>query len=1032
MNSLIGLQVTSLDTFKGIVHGEIIAEYISNKLQPVKIDDKFFNSFNHPNYFLVKFIDDVCYRNINTLFIDGVNAEKTDVFANFLKKVQIQMQKEKLEEDIIAKKQKEEENERERIASIRDAEIALQRKKNEELRRVKEERDKIERELIRKIKEETRTTFFELLDLHLNSDFISANSYFEDYEKYHISTDEFEKAKTDFVKKWFSQKFKGNEKYRMPDNEQIAAIAAVNGNIQVVARAGSGKTTTLVNRALFLMEHCGVAANQMLMLAFNKKAAVEIRKKLLIILNEKAEAEFNSIIEKDRKEKERRNKKTLDNIEANAIDEVAEKLGIALPHIMTFHALAYAMVHPDGDILFDSEHNQTLSREVQNVVDAHLEISIYHTQIRDVMMAHFRDEWKNIEEGGYDKNRAEFLEFRRNVQKQSLGGEYVKSYGEKLIADFLFEHDISYKYERNHWWSGINYRPDFTIFKNQEKGKERGVIIEYFGLVGDKTYDEEIGKKRKYWEQKNGWDLIEISPSDVAKNSRIEFHSFLKGELEQYDIKCVKLSEDEIWERLKKRAIDRFTKVMGSFIGRCRKLSLSENDLQDKIDKYLFISPDNAPFLLLAHRLYVSYVERLEEIGADDFDGLMQKAANQIDAGFTLFNRKSGDGDLKQLRYIFVDEYQDFSDLFFRLLSTIRSKNPTVELFCVGDDWQAINGFAGADLRFFTNFNEYIPQSRKLYISTNYRSVRSIVKIGNALMKDFGKPAIASKEKEGTILIVDLDKFDPNPVEKKEHSGDIITPCVLRIINKTLSDGLDVIILCRRNGIPFSVHYEESKLIKNKVDYSNEMFLQHIRSFFPKELQKRITISTTHKYKGLEKSVVIVLDAVNRSYPLIHPDWVFNSVFGDTVQTITQEERRLFYVALTRAIDTLIIFTKVSEESPFLLDIKENYSLNYLKWDLYPRASILNEDKKRLIIQVTKKEPFEVKEKLKAEGYKFNGIRKLWERDYPVIGFDINTIQNQIWVSFATSAEILVVNEENELQCKYRLNSDYIFEKSSN
>lgn len=992
MNSLIGLQVTSFDG----VHGEIVSECGDNK-----------NYLTSRKYFGVRYINGCTapFENVNDILLNSKKLSESEIYIDYIRYFnEVELQRKK-EEDIRLQNKK---IEIERIIKIRNTEIAFKHKRNEELR---------------KTKEEERATFFELLDLHLNSDFISANSYFEDYEKYHISTDEFEKAKTDFVKKWFSQKFEGNEKYRMPDNEQIAAIAAVNGNVQVVARAGSGKTTTLVNRALFLMEHCGVAANQMLMLAFNKKAAVEIRKKLLIILNEKAEAEFNSIIEKDRKEKEQINKKTLDNIETNAIDEVAEKLGIVLPHIMTFHALAHAIVHPDGDIFFDSEHNQTLSREVQNIIDNYLEDFESRWEVRAVMMQHFRGEWERIEEGGYDKSRAEFLEMRRNSQKQSLGGEYVKSYGEKAIADFLFEHDISYKYERNHWWSGINYRPDFTIFKNQEKGKERGVVIEYFGLVGDKKYDEQIKEKRKYWEKKNSWDLIEISPLDVAKNSRIEFHSFLKEELEQYGIKCVKLSEDEIWERLKKRAIDSFTKVIRGFIGRCRKLSLAADELQEKIKKYLCISQDDAKFLSLAHRLYVSYLEKLEAIGADDFDGLMQKAATQIQNDLTVFRRKSGDGDLKQLRYIFVDEYQDFSDLFYRLLSVIRNKNPDVELFCVGDDWQAINGFAGSDLRFFEKFNDYIPQSKKLYISTNYRSLRSIVKIGNILMKDFGKPAIPSKEKDGTILVVDTNKFDPTPIEKRNYQGDIITPCVLRVINKALSDGFDVVILCRKNGVPYFVNYKtNTNLAKSNFDDSGiDKFLHHIRSFFPKDSCKRITVSTTHKYKGLEKDVVIILDAINRSYPLLHPDWVFNEIFGDSIESIVKEERRLFYVALTRAVNTLIIFTNSLEESYFLSGIRNTIQLKELDWSLYPPTTVLNEDKRRLVVQVKNQHPFEVKEQLKADKYQWHAVRKVWERDFPSNNFNVNIIESQIWVSYAQSAEVSILNDKNEVECKYEL-----------
>jgi DNA helicase-4 len=57
------------------------------------------------------------------------------------------------------------------------------------------------------------------------------------------------------------------------------------------------------------------------------------------------------------------------------------------------------------------------------------------------------------------------LEFRRGLVSETLRGEYVKSHGEKVIANFLFEHDIPYFYEQHHWVSGRNYRPDFTVPK---------------------------------------------------------------------------------------------------------------------------------------------------------------------------------------------------------------------------------------------------------------------------------------------------------------------------------------------------------------------------------------------------------------------------------------------------------------------------------------------------------------------------------------------------------------------------------------
>jgi DNA helicase-4 len=88
-----------------------------------------------------------------------------------------------------------------------------------------------------------------------------------------------------------------------------------------------------------------------------------------------------------------------------------------------------------------------------------------------------------------------------------------------------------------------------------------------------------------------------------------------------------------------------------------------------------------------------------------------------------------------------------------------------------------------------------------------------------------------------------------------------------------------------------------------------DRFLEQVRSYLPEPDRGRVTISTTHKYKGLEQSAVIVLDALDRSYPLIHPTWVFLRVFGDTIEALEEEERRLFYVATTRAAGSLAIVT---------------------------------------------------------------------------------------------------------------------------
>ena len=341
-------------------------------------------------------------------------------------------------------------------------------KKNAE-RREKERQEKARHE-------EEKQTLLKTLKKHFERNFLAAYSFYQDRCTEHISPEEYEIEKINYVRSWAE----GRRLDPKPDCEQAAAIGAVEGNVQVVARAGSGKTATLVNRALFLQEHCDIAPSEMLLLAFNRKAAEEMQGRL------------------------------------------TEYLQDSIPHVMTFHALAYALVHPNEKILLDNpEGEQSLSRAVQRVIDQHRRDNHYN-EIRALMMAHFRADWERIVSGGYDLTPSEMLRYRRSLAQESLDGTYVKSSPEKVIANFLFEHDIEYKYERNFWWDDINYRPDFTI------GDRSGVIIEYFGLRGDPDYDARSEEKRNYWQNKPDWELLEFSPNDLASGGGDSFYLLLR------------------------------------------------------------------------------------------------------------------------------------------------------------------------------------------------------------------------------------------------------------------------------------------------------------------------------------------------------------------------------------------------------------------------------------------------------------------------------------------------------------------------
>ncbi|RMH39385.1 MAG: ATP-dependent helicase [Gammaproteobacteria bacterium] len=185
-------------------------------------------------------------------------------------------------------------------------------------------------------------------------------------------------------------------------------------------------------------------------------------------------------------------------------------------------------------------------------------------------------------------------------------------------------------------------------------------------------------------------------------------------------------------------------------------------------------------------------------------------------------------------------------------------------------------------------------------------------------MHNQGKPAKSTKPASGKVLIGGLSEFKPNPYESTKFAGDAISPAVRRLINSVHKDGKNVVLLARRNTVPWFVSFQSTGRNRDL-----DRFKESICKDLPREIADKASISTIHKYKGLEKDVVIILDAIQRSYPLIHPDWIFTRVLGDHPEKIVDEERRLFYVALTRAVDTLIVITEKGSESLFLNEMTQ-------------------------------------------------------------------------------------------------------------
>jgi DNA helicase-4 len=420
------------------------------------------------------------------------------------------------------------------------------------------------------------------------------------------------------------------------------------------------------------------------------------------------------------------------------------------------------------------------------------------------------------------------------------------------------------------------------------------------------------------------------------------------------------------------------------------------------IVRHVPISEAERLFLDVGVSVYTDYLNRLESAGQEDFDGLVWRAAALMANGQSRFARSKGRerGDIRSLRFVLVDEFQDYSGMFHALSQGIRSLSPGAQFFCVGDDWQAINGFAGSDLRFFSGFAEHFRATTTLNVSTNYRSPVQVVHLGNALMAGRGDPAVPHRPDPGWVTAAYLADFSPSVPEQDRHPGDEATPAVLRLVRHLLDSCRGVVMLSRRNDVPWYVSYGPGRA--GELD-GLERYAEHVRSFLPDHDRERVTASTAHRYKGLEKEAVIILDADEGSYPLIHPNWVFLRVFGDSVEGIEAEERRLFYVAATRSQHSLVILSDERErESPYLGEIRSRVTVPQVEWQDYP--PVLSLDSARLEVRVLN--AYGVRDQLKNLGYRWDGPGKYWCRSMVAEGFDFDVLCQQPWAQAGVHIEV--------------------------
>ncbi len=289
-------------------------------------------------------------------------------------------------------------------------------------------------------------------------------------------------------------------------------------------------------------------------------------------------------------------------------------------------------------------------------------------------------------------------------------------------------------------------------------------------------------------------------------------------------------------------------------------------------------------------RIVDAYEAMLIKNGTMDGEMGIRRAGEilQSDAALPRFKRLNGN-----LQILMVDEYQDFSISFENLVSGIMSRNPNCVLNVVGDDWQSINSYMGADLDFFRGFRGRRPAAINMSLQTNWRCGKRIVELGNKVMTGTKKEeAMAGVAYDGRIRVAEgniASDFRP-AAEWKEYAQAFLRANIVDMAQKAWAQDL-------REG---REELGSLALLASK----NELFGCDLSSY-ARDLDAisegaKVEVSTSHASKGREWDHVILLDGIEMHYPSAHPgNLVAKGVLAES--TFKQEGHRLLYVAVTRA-----------------------------------------------------------------------------------------------------------------------------------
>jgi DNA helicase-4 len=574
-----------------------------------------------------------------------------------------------------------------------------------------------------------------------------------------------------------------------PTSEQAAVIGATHGHALVEARAGSGKTTTMIARAAHLIERRGVRPDEILMLAFNSAAAADLRRR-------------------------------------------AEEWlpAAAQPHIMTLDALAYRLVRPAERVLAEDA-----DRRVEEIVRSLWHDPASQDEMRELVLSFVRAD----------------ADGETGIRYWSLRGDALPTRAAQSIADALLRSGL-----------GSDGR-DFRFHRSSS-------VFELLDADGGSRLRIAITDPRRPFSADLRYDERTTAESG--------FEERLRRDLRAAGVPTAEMDDDRLWEAIRGSIGERLLRAITQIVMRARQRMWSGADL---LREWRQRDGDESRrgAIELGARMLDLYAQALAEAHEEDFPGIVWRAAARVGEGFTDFSGGGRSGDVREITHIVIDEFQDFTPRFDALIQAVLGQAPRARVMAVGDDWQAINEFAGSSTEYFAEFTARFPGAIRLRMLGNQRSSADIVDVGNSIMAGRGRPAKAVAELTGRIRQFGMDGFEPTPEE--ERLGRPSTSAVLRLVKEHLGHGRTVAVLARTREVA-------------------ERAVAGLARVVPPDAVARCDVGTIHSYKGREADAVILVGVAGWAFPHVHPTWQLGRVFGDSFASILTAERRLLYVGVSR------------------------------------------------------------------------------------------------------------------------------------